>query len=110
MSEEDQLELYEALARIRDYHNAIGDVLDKLIQTKTKIATKEYDTEKIHWVERTGTKGPYQFADPKTEGAKPDFKALLADLKEHNGKFRHKGMFYWVFNDAASIGRKQLTK
>lgn len=107
---ESELELYEALARMRDHHYAIGEVLDKLVQTKAKVATKDYDVESLNWVQREGAKGPYEFCDPKTEGTKTDFKALLADLKAHDGKFRHKGMFYWVFNDAASIGRKQLKK
>lgn len=93
---------------MRDCHSAIAETLDKLVQTKAKAATKEYDVEKIQWVEKTGTKGPFQFADPKTEGAKLDFKALLTDLKEHNGRFRHGGMFYWVFQDAAGIGRKPV--
>lgn len=51
-------------------------------------------------------KRPFQLADPKSEGDKPDFKALLADLKDHGGRLRHKGMFYWLLQDAASIGRK----
>ena len=110
MSSGDQLELYEALARVRDHAYGIGEVLDKLVQTKAKIATKDYDVQKISWVEKQGQRGLYEFADPKTEGGKPDFQALLADLKTHGDKFRHGGLFYWVFNDAASIGRKQLKK
>jgi hypothetical protein len=101
-----QLDLYEALARVRDYANAVAEVLDKLVQTKVKVLTKDYDTEKIQWVEKLGAKGPFQYADPKTEGTNLDFKALLADLKEHDGRLRHSDMFYWLFQDAAGIGRK----
>ena len=110
MSLDEQVDLYEALARVRDHAYAIGEVLDKLVQTKAKTATKEYDVDRIQWIEKTGTKGNYQYADPKTEGAKADFEALLTDLKAHNGKFQHAGMFYWIFQDAAGIGRKQVTK
>jgi len=103
---DDQFGLYEALARMRDHHYAIADALDKLVQTKAKTVTRDYDVEKIRWIEKSGPKGPFQFADPKTEGTKPDFKALLTDLKEHNGRLRQGGMFYWIFPDAAGIGRK----
>jgi hypothetical protein len=104
--QDSQLDLYEALARVRDHAYAVAEVLDKLVQTKVKILTKDYDTEKIYWVEKLGAKGPFQYADPKTEGTKPNFEALLADLKEHDGRFRQGGMFYWLFRDAAGIGRK----
>jgi len=110
MSSDEQFDLYEAIARLRDHFAGMVETLDKLVQTKGKAATKDYDVARINWIEKDGTKGKYEFADPKTEGAKPDFKALLADLKAHSGKFQHVGMFYWIFRDAAGIGRKQVTK
>jgi len=109
MSDE-QFDLYEAIARLRDHFSGIVETLDKLVQAQGKVATKDYDANKINWLEKNGTKGKYEFADPKTEGAKTDFKALLSDLKSHNGKFQHAGFFYWLFTDAAGIGRKQVTK
>ena len=104
---DDQIDLYEALARVRDHAYAIGEVLDKLVQAKAKAVTRDYDVDKIQWIEKTGAKGPYMLADPKTEGAKPDFKALLADIKAHKGGLNRDGWFYWVFNDQATVGRKK---
>lgn len=103
----DEIDLYEALAQVRDHAYAIGKVLDKLVQTKAKAVTRDYDVNKIQWVQKTGAKGPYEFADPKTEGEKTDFKALLADIKAHNGTLTRDGWFYWVFNDQATVGRKK---
>jgi len=97
-------------SRIDELLNEYGRAKGFVDAEKKETTTKSYDVEKIHWVEKTGAKGPYEHADPKTEGGKPDFQALLADLKGHDSKFRHGGLFYWVFNDAASIGRKKLAK
>jgi len=104
---DDQIDFYEALAQVRDYAYGIAEVLDKLVQTKAKAVTRDYDVNKIQWVEKTGAKGAYQLADPKTEGDKPDFKALLMDLKAHKGGLNRNGWFYWVFNDAVTMGRKK---
>jgi hypothetical protein len=106
----EKLDLYDTLARLRDHLYGAAEDLDKLVQTKAKAVTKDYDSEKIQWVKKTGQKGEYEFADPKTEGQKPDFKALAADLREHKGKFQRGGSFYWLFSDSNAIGRKPARK
>jgi hypothetical protein len=63
-----------------------------------------WDPGKIKWVKAEGFKGPYERADPK---ATPDFKAMLADLEAHNGKLTRNGLFNWVFQDQATVGRKE---
>ena len=37
-----------------------------------------------------------------------NYKALLDDLKKHDGKFRKSGYFIWTFQDGKTIGRKPL--
>ncbi len=36
-----------------------------------------------------------------------DFEALLADLKEHDGKLTIKPHFYWLFSSGDAVGRKE---
>lgn len=84
--------------------------------TKKGVAELEkpfWDPTRIKWVDVQGVSGPYQRYP--AEGEKPeaseDYKNLLTDLKEHNGKLSRKEpdgstWFYWLFKDQASVGRK----
>ena len=36
-----------------------------------------------------------------------EFKAMLKDLGEHQGKFQREGYFYWAFQKATVVGRKK---
>jgi len=98
------LEFYELLVKLRDFHNGIAEALDSFIQTKSKAVLKEYNVDKIKWVEAEGQHGKYERSD---DANNPEFKALLKDLAEHNGKLTHKGYFYWVFQNGVTIGRKK---
>lgn len=106
--------LAEMLARLRDalqsFQPAVNAMDEFLSYLGKSMEPVNYDEEKITWIQKTGSRGVFELADPKTEGAKPDFKALLSDLKAHNGKFQHRGKFYWIFMDSASIGRKPASK
>ncbi len=103
----DDIDLYEALSRVRDYAQGIAEVLDRLVQVKVKAKTSDYDVNKITWIDKSGGKGPFQLADPKTEATKPDYKALLADLNQHKGTLTRNSYFYWLFDDGQTIGRKK---
>jgi len=96
-------ELFECLAKLRDGFNGMAMALDEVIQKESKAVLKEYDVEKIQWVEAEGQHGKYQKTD---DANNPEYKALRKDLAEHNGKISHKGFFYWVFQNAVTIGRK----
>ena len=66
------------------------------------------DPEKIKWVKAQGAKGPYErYPD---FNAQPEltieYNALLVAIEKHDGKYSHDGMFYWIFTDEITIGRK----
>lgn len=80
--------------------------LIEILETYLKNHVQTWNPDKIKWAPSQGAKGAYEKAEAQ---ATPDFKALLSDLKVHDGKLTHNGYFYWIFTDAATIGRK-LTK
>jgi len=90
---------------------AIDEYLDENMPRKpTKQSTWDlpgkhsWNPDKIKWKDETGAKGPYEKADSQ---ATPDFKAMLQDLKAHDGKMNREQFFYWTFSDLATVGRKK---
>jgi hypothetical protein len=72
-----------------------------------------WNPKKISWVKADGTRGPYERCpaqDQKPE-ATLEYKALLADLKEHRKNFLFRdGFNYWLFPDLVTVGRKPKSK
>jgi len=68
---------------------------------------KAWDPDKIKWVQAEGTKGSYERAEDIDS---LDFKALLKDLEQHQGKLSRGGYFYWRFEKSPIIGRKKRQK
>lgn len=64
---------------------------------------------KINWVQTKGTRGIYGRYPAESQKAEntTDYKNMLADLKEHNGKLTRDGYFFWLFQDDATVGRKK---
>jgi hypothetical protein len=96
----------EFVVKLRDAATMIADAANEYLE---KMAPKDeekskWDSSKVKWVQAEGTKGPYEKADPQVTD---DFKNMLADLKAHNGKVTRDGFFYWIFDDAKTIGRKK---
>jgi len=79
--------------------------------TKT---TLEYDPEKILWTQAEGSKGIYQVypAFKQKPSMSVDYINLLADLnlESHKGRLQRAGLFYWLFDDNVTIGRKPAKK
>ncbi|MCJ7635833.1 hypothetical protein MUP77_26010 [Candidatus Bathyarchaeota archaeon] len=63
-----------------------------------------WNPEKVHWTEKEGPKGVFQLAEDINN---PDFKAMLKDLQEHKEHLFREGMFYWMMNNGAAVGRKK---
>jgi hypothetical protein len=85
--------------------------LESLIDTWLKgetISNQEqkptWNAEKIKWTQAEGSSGPYERSEDVNS---TDFKALLKDLENHNGKFTKAGYFYWKFEKSAVVGRKK---
>lgn len=99
------LKLRDASAMIQC---ACEDYLEKHVPKEEK---HNWNPETIKWSQAQGTRGPYERYPGENQKAESttDYHNLLKDLKDHDGKLSHKGYFYWVFTDMATIGRKPKT-
>jgi len=87
----------------------IDELLNKVGEAKGYVEAQKgtWDPKKVEWVETAGTKGLY---DKASAQGTDDFKAMLIDLKKHDGKLSRDGFFYWVFSDEATVGRKKTKR
>jgi len=96
------------LIRLRDACQMLADAANQEIE---RMAPKEsgWNPEKIKWVQAEGSKGTYQRYPAQDEKAEStsDFWNMLADLRAHKGKLTRDGLFYWLFSDGATVGRKK---
>jgi len=72
----------------------------------------DYNPENIPWIQAEGPNGIYERfpAYKQKPGMNKDYLNLLEDLKRHNGKLQRSGLFYWLWNDEETIGRKPAKK
>jgi hypothetical protein len=83
---------------------------------KESIAQKHgitnYNPEKIQWNKTEGPNGPYERypAYQQEPEQTTDYTNLLNDLKNHDGKLTHHGLFYWLWEDKTTIGRQPEKK
>lgn len=77
--------------------------IEKMLGSDFKRACK-WDPGKIHWEKREGAKGEYERSEDVNN---LEFKALVKDLAEHKGKLMREGVFYWLFQNGATVGRKK---
>ena len=83
----------------------------KLIEESKKVAEAaepkderpKYDLERITWTKEQGNKGEYEKA---VEQNSIDFRALINDLDEHDGRLQRDGFFIWRFSQGNTVGRK----
>lgn len=94
----------EALLNFSDALENATLVLKQAIGAKQEPNQALWDPSKIKWEEATGNAGPYERSED-TDNL--DFKALVKDLAEHEGKLSHDGMFYWLFQNGTTVGRKK---
>ena len=114
MLDEKTKKLGELLADLRNHHQAMAESIDAFLSyLGQKIEEKwNWNPNKIKWVQETGFKGPYErypAKDQKSE-ATDDYKRMLEDLKARGGKVTRDGLFYWVFEDASTVGRKKRAR
>lgn len=93
---------FRLATKLRDAHQMITDAWNDYLQDRTQ---NHWNPDHVKWQPAVGTKGAYEKAEPQ---ATTDFKQMLTDIGNHNGKLSRNGYFYWVFNDAATIGRKRI--
>ena len=64
----------------------------------------DWNPDVIKWVKAEGSKGEFEKSEDFNN---PEFKKMLKDLAEHNGKLTRDGVFYWVFKNGSTVGRKK---
>jgi len=85
----------------------------KLLDESRKAAQNDlpYNPENINWIRTEGQKGPYERypAPAQKPQMTTDYTNLLADLRKHDGIMTRNGMYYWLFPNNVTIGRKPVT-
>ena len=91
----------------------VENIMGFLEQNKpTEKATEKtsfWNPEKIDWIQKEGAKGPFEQSALRQNMNIPDFDELIKDLRDHDGKLQRDGLFYWLFTDSQTVGRKTST-
>jgi hypothetical protein len=77
--------------------------IEKLLGSEVK-PKWDWNPDVIKWEKAEGWKGDYEKSEDVNN---PEFKAMLKDLAEHDGKLTREGLFYWVFKNGSTVGRKK---
>jgi len=85
------------------------DVKAKLQEAKADVKAdvktgSSWNPDKIKWLKVQGAKGEFEKSEDINN---PEFKAMLRDLANHNGRLTRDGYFYWTFKNGATVGRKK---
>jgi hypothetical protein len=99
----------EALVKIRDACTMLAESLNDFIdsQAPKEEKTATYNPEKILWQKTQGSRGEFEKA---VEQDTPDYQQLIAHLEKCNGKLTKDGLFYWLFDDKKTVGRKKSNR
>jgi len=103
MSEKEDFTIF-----IEDFCDLLNSLEASIVKMKRQIAklvgVVEWDPSKIRWEKSEGPKGEYERSEDVNN---PEFKAMLKDLAQHNGKLTKDEFFYWVFQNGSTVGRKK---
>ena len=106
----------ETLFKIRDGLTdvlaAIQAELDNRNPETTTQKPANFNPENIDWFKASGPNGVYERypASQQQPTTTPEYTWLLNQLLKHEGKYSYGGLFYWLFNDKTTIGRKPSKK
>lgn len=102
----------ETLVTFRDsLQNMVNSINTEIEQLNPDLQT--LNPERIFWTRTTGRNGTYErypAFQQKPDIQNPDYRKLLEDLQNHEGKLQHCGLFYWLFDDSITIGRKPSSR
>ena len=99
------------LVKLRDAAQMMLDAANMQLSQSVSVDSMDvclYDPNKIGWVRTEGPKGPYERypAFQQKPSQTIDYLNLINDLKDHEGKMVLGGLFYWLWDDGETIGRK----
>jgi hypothetical protein len=99
-----------ATAALLEFLNATeaGIATAKRLIKEAKNINQEptWDPNKIKWKQAQGTSGSYERSEDLDS---QDFKHLVKDLAQHDGKLSKEAYFYWLFQNGSTVGRKKRT-
>jgi len=93
----------EFLVKLRDGLQMAVDSIEEYLEKISPADRPAWDPEKIAWSPDEGPKGPYERSEDVNN---LQFKAMLKDLGQHDGKLYRDRWFYWVFDNGVTVGRK----
>jgi hypothetical protein len=103
--------LEEDLANfIEDFLDMLNGMEASIVKMKQQIvklvgvAKFQWNPDKIKWEKAEGQKGEFERSEDVNN---PEFKAMLKDLAQHNGRLSREGFFYWVYKNGSTVGRKK---
>lgn len=98
----------EFLVKLRDAAQMMADAaneyLEKQAPADVKTERRSWDPSKIKWESAEGNTGPYERSEDVNN---LDFKAMVKDIAEHKGKLSRDNLFYWLFQNGTTVGRKK---
>jgi hypothetical protein len=100
----------DVLKLVLDFVKAVESACVELRQHIAQLKDVEperkwnWNPQTIEWVEAEGSKGPFEKSEDFNN---LEFKRMLKDLNEHNGKLSRNGFFYWVYQNGSTVGRKR---
>lgn len=106
MSDNEDVALQSLLEFLNVCGAGIAAAKRLIAEAKGVMEKLTWDPSKIHWVKAEGTSGPYERSEDVNN---PEFKAMVKDLASHGGKLTRNGMFHWLFQNGATVGRKKRT-
>lgn len=71
---------------------------------QAEMGRPHWNPSKIKWEQAEGNAGPYERSEDVNN---LDFKALVKDLADHKGKLSRDSLFYWLFQNGTTVGRKK---
>jgi len=98
---------------VRDFCDFLDGLEASITKMKQQIAKLvgvaekpkfSWNPDKIKWEKAQGSKGEFEKSEDVNN---PEFKAMLKDLASHGGKLTRNGMFYWVYRNGSTVGRKR---
>jgi len=93
-----------------DFLNSLEEAVQKMKMQIGKLVGViekqkwDWNPEAIKWEKSQGAKGEFEKSEDVNN---PEFKKMLKDLAEHDGKLTRDGVFYWVFKNGSTVGRKK---
>jgi len=84
--------------------NAILTELAGVGEAETAEAQAPWNPSLIVWTEAEGPSGKYERSEDLNNR---DFKSMIKDLADHNGKLTRGDFFYWLFVNGTTVGRKK---